>query len=316
MWKTALFLLVTIVVIPVVAFAIDEPLDPEQKSALVTLVTVYLVTALICFIISTVTNNYSQVDKLWSIMPLIYTWIVAVQSNWEPRLVLMALVVSVWGIRLTYNFFRRGGYSLKFWTGEEDYRWPILRQRPELSARWKWTLFNLFFISLYQMGLILMMTLPALKSMGGGPLRGTDFLLAGIIIGFVVMETIADQQQWNFQQEKHRLKGSGKPLPAPYDKGFVDTGLWGMVRHPNYSAEQAVWIVFYFFSVSATGLWLNWSVTGAILLVLLFYGSSNFSESISSSRYPQYTAYQKRVPRFIPVPGSGVVVEEGSQDPA
>lgn len=316
MWKTALFLLVTIVVVPVVAFAIDEPLDPMQKSVLLTLVTVYLVTALLCFIISTVANNYSQVDKLWSIMPLIYTWIVAVQSGWEPRLVLMAIVVSVWGLRLTYNFSRRGGYSLKFWTGEEDYRWPILRQRPELSARWRWTLFNLFFVSLYQMGLILMMTLPALKSMGGGPLGWTDFLLAGLVVGFVVIETIADQQQWNFQQEKHRLKRSGKPLSPPYDKGFVDTGLWGLVRHPNYSAEQAVWIVFYFFSVSATGLWLNWSVTGAILLVLLFYGSSNFSESISADRYPQYASYQRRVARFVPVPKSNAVVEEGSRDPA
>jgi steroid 5-alpha reductase family enzyme len=316
MWKTALFLLVTIIVVPVVAFAIDEPLDTAQKATLFTLVTVYIIASMLCFIISSVSKNYSQVDKLWSIMPVIYTWIVASRSGWEPRLVLMAIVVSIWGLRLTYNFSRRGGYSLKFWTGEEDYRWPILRQRPELSARWKWTLFNLFFISLYQMGLILMMTLPALKSMGGEALRWTDFLLAGIMVGFVVIETIADQQQWKFQQEKHRLKGSGKSLSPPYNKGFVETGLWGMVRHPNYSAEQAVWIVFYFFSVSATGLWLNWSVTGAILLVLLFYGSSNFSESISAGKYPEYAVYQKRVPRFIPFPTSNVVAEEGSRDPA
>ena len=316
MWKTALFLLVTIVVIPVAAFAIDEPLDPVQKSTLITLVTVYVVAAMLCFIISTASNNFSQVDKLWSIMPLIYTWIIAFQSGWEPRLVLMAIVVSIWGLRLTYNFSRRGGYSLRFWTGEEDYRWPILRQRHEFSARWKWSLFNLFFISLYQMGLILMMTLPALKSMGGGPLRWIDFLLAGLVVGLVVIETIADQQQWDFQNEKYRLKRSGKPLPPPFDKGFVDTGLWGMVRHPNYSAEQAVWIVFYFFSVSATGLWLNWSVTGAVLLVLLFYGSSNFSESISADKYPEYAMYQKRVPRFIPFPKSNVMAEEGSRDPA
>jgi steroid 5-alpha reductase family enzyme len=300
MWKTALLLLVTIIVLPIVAFAIDEPLDPLQKSVLVTLVSVYLIAALLCFFISTASNNFSQVDKLWSIMPMIYTWIVAFQSGWEPRLVLMAVVVSVWGIRLTYNFSRRGGYSWKFWTGEEDYRWPILRKRPELSASWRWGFFNLFFISLYQMGLILMMTLPTLKSMGGEPLRWIDFLLAGLIVVLVVIETMADQQQWNFQKEKYRLKQSGQPLPPPYEKGFLDTGLWGLVRHPNYSAEQAVWIVFYFFSVSATGLWLNWSVTGAILLVLLFLGSSNFSESISAGKYPVYAAYQKRVPRFIP----------------
>ena len=146
MWKTALLLLITLVVIPVVAFTMDVPLTALQKSTLTDLLTVYLVMALLCFAVSTASNNYSQVDKLWSIMPLVYTWIVAFQSGWEPRLVLMAAVVSVWGIRLTYNFSRRGGYSLKFWTGEEDYRWPVLRKKPEFAARWRWTLFNLFFI--------------------------------------------------------------------------------------------------------------------------------------------------------------------------
>ena len=40
----------------------------------------------------------------------------------------------------------------------------------------------------------------------------------------------------------------------------------------------------------------------AILLVLLFWGSSNFSESISASKYPGYKDYQKKVGRFIPRP--------------
>ncbi len=71
----------------------------------------------------------------------------------------MAVLVSIWGIRLSYNFSRRGGYSIRFWTGEEDYRWAVLRAKPEFAAKWKWILFNLLFISLYQMGLILLMTL-------------------------------------------------------------------------------------------------------------------------------------------------------------
>ena len=94
---------------------------------------------------------------------------------------------------------------------------------------------------------------------------------------------------------------SGQPLPEKYNKGFVDSGLWGIVRHPNYASEQSIWIVFYFFSVSATGLWLNWSVMGAILLILLFYGSSNFSESISISKYPEYLDYKNKTPRFVPI---------------
>jgi steroid 5-alpha reductase family enzyme len=151
------------------------------------------------------------------------------------------------------------------------------------------------------MALILGFTLPVLRSMGGGPLSWIDYGLALVFVGLVIVETVADQQQWDFHKEKKRLAGLGQPLPDPYEKGFVHTGLWRMVRHPNYAAEQAIWIVFYFFSVAATGMPLNWSVTGALLLVLLFKGSTDFSESISAGKYPEYAMYQKSAPRFIPI---------------
>ncbi len=301
MWKTALALLVTIVVIPFIAFRFDDPLTPFQHATLTRLAVIYLAAALLCFLVSTLTSNHSQVDKLWSLMPLVYTWIVAAESGFELRLVIMALLVTAWGLRLTYNFSRRGGYSIRFWTGEEDYRWAILQSKPEFAARWRWVGFNLFFISLYQMGLILMITLPAVRGMNGRPLSWWDALLSILLLFFLVIETVADQQQWNYHKRKRLLKEKGEELPENYRKGFVDTGLWGMARHPNYAAEQAIWITFYFFSVSATGQWLNWSVMGAVLLVLLFRGSSTFSESVSASKYPEYAEYQSRVPRFVPL---------------
>lgn len=301
MWKTVLFLLITIVVIPLFAFRIDEPLTDLQQQVFMDLVVVYMVAAATCFIISWLSGNYSQVDKLWSLIPVAYVWIVAIQSDFEPRILLMAALVTVWGVRLTYNFSRRGGYSIRFWTGEEDYRWAVLRSKEEFSAKWKWTLFNLLFISFYQMGLIMLITLPALRSMNGAPLGWPDYVIALFFLAFVLMETVADQQQWNFQQEKRRLLAQGGELPEVYKRGFVSTGLWGLMRHPNYTAEQAIWLVFYLFSVMATGMWLNWSVMGAILLMLLFFGSSNFSESISATKYPEYQEYRERVARFIPL---------------
>jgi steroid 5-alpha reductase family enzyme len=300
MWKTVLALLVTIIVIPILAFTMDEPVTDVQNGILMKLLLVYLVAAGLCFVVSTISGNYSQVDKMWSLIPIAYVWMVAVESGLEPRLILMALVVTAWGFRLSYNFSRRGGYSWKFWTGTEDYRWAVLQAKPEFQARWKWILFNLLFISFYQMGLILLFTLPAVRSMDGMSLSWPDYLLAALIIFLIVVETIADQQQWNYHKEKQEAIAAGGEVPAKYKKGFVHTGLWGLMRHPNYAAEQAIWIVFYFFSVSATGSWLNWSVMGAILLVLLFWGSSSFSESISAGKYPDYAEYKKRVPRFVP----------------
>ncbi len=299
MWKTILLLLLTIIVLPLLAISFDDPLNPFQKEILNELIVVYLIASLGCFILSTISKNYSQVDKLWSLMPIAYIWIIAIRSGFEPRIVLMALLVSAWGIRLTYNFARRGGYSIRFWSGEEDYRWSVLRNKPELSNRWRWMIFNLFFISLYQMGLILLITLPALRSINGSALSYFDYTIAILMFLLIIFETVADQQQWNFHKEKNRLKKEGSGLPDYYKKGFIDNGLWGLSRHPNYTAEQGVWIVFYLFSISATGSWLNWSIIGPVLLILLFLGSSNFSESISTQKYPGYSEYKKRVRRFI-----------------
>jgi len=296
MWKTIIALLVTIILIPVLAFTMDEAVTDFQKDILFKLVILYLAAAFLCFLLSTITGNYSQVDKLWSLIPIAYVWMIAAHSDFEARLVLMAVLVTAWGLRLTYNFSRRGGYSLRFWTGEEDYRWAVLQKKPELAVKWKWVLFNLLFISFYQMGLILLFTLPAVRSIEGVPLGWADYLVAALFMAFIIIETIADQQQWNYHKGKNKARADSK--------GFVHTGLWGLVRHPNYAAEQAIWIAFYFFSVVATGYWLNWSVMGALLLVLLFWGSSNFSESISAGKYPAYVDYQKRVPRFVPFTGS------------
>jgi len=301
MWKTALFLVFTLIIVTILAFLFDDPISPLQKTSLIKLIQIYLVMAFASFVVSAISNNYSQVDKLWSVMPIIYSWIIYWDSSFDSRVLLMSILVTIWGLRLSYNFSRHGGYSFKFWEGKEDYRWAIVRSRPEFQNKWKWQTFNLLFISFYQMGLILLFTLPIIKSMEGKPLFWADYLIAGLFILFIVLETIADQQQWNYQKEKHS-KQSKQSINGVNvnDKGFAHKGLWGIVRHPNYASEQAIWLIFYLFSIAATGNWINWSIIGSLLLILLFKGSSDLSETISASKYPEYKDYRNEVPRFVP----------------
>jgi steroid 5-alpha reductase family enzyme len=120
------------------------------------------------------------------------------------------------------------------------------------------------------------------------------------MVFFIIYETIADEQQWEYQSKKHALIISNQPLEGNYKKGFLDKGLWAYSRHPNYWAEQGVWVSFYLFSVAASGQWVNWSIAGCLLLLVLFQGSSDFSEEISANKYPEYQNYQKNVSRFIP----------------
>jgi steroid 5-alpha reductase family enzyme len=226
----------------------------------------------------------------------------AYKGGFDASLVLMAILATLWGIRLTLNFARRDAYSWKFWSGEEDYRWAILRQNPVLKGKVRWTLFSFFFICLYQNAVVLAFTLPMIVLFKhlGEPISIWQIVLSVVFIGLLVIETIADQQQWDFHKEKNKLKAEGKPLTGEYAEGFVHTGLWAKVRHPNYAAEQAIWVVFYLFSVVVTGYPINWSMAGCLLLLILFQGSSDFSEGISSGKYPGYADYKKRVGRFLP----------------
>ena len=259
--------------------------------------------ALLAFVTSEVTRNYSQIDKLWSLVPPVFAWYFAGASGWKPRLVLMALLATAWGARLTFNFWRRGGYAWPPWSGVEDYRWAVLRANPLLAGPWRWRLFNLGFVSLYQVLLLLLITLPSVVAAGAArPLNLLDAGAAALFIAFLLLETAADQQQYDFQTEKHRRRAAGEPLDGDMARGFRTSGLFALARHPNFAAEQAIWCSFYLFGVAATGQWLNWSVIGAVLLILLFQGSTQFTEKISLGKYPAYAEYRRRVPRFLPRP--------------
>lgn len=264
---------------------------------------------LVSFVISTATKNYSQVDKAWSIVPFVYAWFVVC----DERTFLMATLATVWGLRLTWNFNRRGGYSWPPWTGDEDYRWSFLREGfmiPLLKNQVVWMIFNFGFISLYQHFLLWLIASPSIvatlvsSSCGYSPLNFLDLVAAVIFLASLLVESVADNQQYAFQTEKYRQRSEGIEMAGEYKDGFKQSGLFAIVRKPNYAAEQVIWICYYLFSVAATRgqrLW-NWSCLGFVLLCLLFQGSGWFTESITIRKYPKYKDYQKKTPLFVPNP--------------
>ena len=92
---------------------------------------------------------------------------------------------------------------------------------------------------------------------------------------------------------------NNETLSGDYKRGFISNGLWSMSRHPNFISEQLIWVAFYLFSISATGIYLNWSIIGCVLLIILFYNSANYTESISEKKYPDYKNYKQNVSMFI-----------------
>lgn len=252
---------------------------------------VFIVAGVVCafvWIMSLITGDHSWVDRLWSIVPAVYVWIFAGFAGFaDPRLNVMAVLVTLWAARLTFNFARKGGY-----TGVEDYRWPILRAR---MKPWQFALFNLFFITLYQNLILVLITFPALTAYEhrSTPFGVLDGVLAALFLALLAGETVADQQQWNF----HQVKRAGGP---DFEPRFLQTGLWRLSRHPNFFFEQAQWWVLFVMGAVAAGSVLQWTALGAALLTGLFIGSTIFTESITKSKYPEYVDYQATTSPIIP----------------
>ena len=301
---------VVVITLAVLGFALGGvSFSSLQQETFITLLIICGVAALYCFIVGELSHNNSQMDKLWSILPIVYTWVVAAKGNMAPRLVIYAVIVTLWGIRLTINFARKGAYRLRFWEGEEDYRWLILRENKMFKGhRVRWAMFNLFFISIYQNALVLFMTVPAIACMdSAAPFGVCDYLAIGFATTFLLIETAADEQQMSFYTTRNKLLKEGRKLeelPEPFSKGFNTTGLWGRARHPNYLGEQGIWLALYLFAIGAGaakyGIF-NWTMVGPLFIILLFLGSSSFGESISNMKYPEYHIYLAHVSKYIPL---------------
>jgi steroid 5-alpha reductase family enzyme len=256
--------------------------------------------ALCAFVAGMASGDYSWVDRLWSVLPVFFAWYYAWRGGFGLPILLAAALVTVWGIRLTWNFAKKGGYS-----GSEDYRWSILRAK--LRNPLAWQAFNLGFISLFQIGMFVLFTAPMAKLARGASIGSGHpiFFCAGLALMLfaILWEAKADAQQWEFQEAK-RCKKEGGVAPGEFEddvaRGFRTTGFFSLSRHPNYFGELLTWIALYLAASAWTGSFLDWSLAGPVLLCALFAGSTVFTEGISASKYPEYAEYRKRVSAIIP----------------
>jgi steroid 5-alpha reductase family enzyme len=255
---------------------------------------VLIIVAAAAFLAGLFTRNYSHVDRVWSLLPPVYAIIWGVTFFSEPLYLIPAILVILWGSRLTFNFVRRGGYAFDFKHGftEEDYRWPILREK--IPNRFLFELFNLFFIVGVQLGIVFLFTLPLFfvgmrAEAGAAALTTPHVILALLWLLCLIGEFIADNQQYNFQENKQSRGGLG----------FNTKGMWKYSRHPNYTFELLQWIILAVYAL-VSGVAFIHAFLGAIILVILFVGSTRMTENITLSKYPDYKQWQRITSPWIP----------------
>ncbi|KAF2432032.1 DUF1295-domain-containing protein [Tothia fuscella] len=269
-----------------------------------------LLLAPIFLIVSEINKNYSQVDRMWSILPTLYIghYTLWAHKNNLPtqRLDNVLAFAAIWTIRLTFNYWRKGGYSI----GSEDYRWLIVKDKVGPVVMF---LFNVTFIATIQSVLLWLITTPAYllllrsrQGVGAEKMDLGDIIFARVLMGLVLIEFFADQQQWDYQNAKKayqkdaRIPSDSKYTAEDLDRGFVVNGLWSWSRHPNFAAEQAIWVILYQWGCYATNTLFNWTFAGALSYLLLFQGSTWLTELITAKKYPEYKEYQRLVGRFLP----------------
>jgi len=292
-------------------------------------------TTLVCYVLSVITGNVSQVDRLWSLLPTIYAGYFALLPLWpqspafplcpynpdssigtdfSPRALLMFGLTLIWTSRLTYNTYRKNLFS---WS-EEDYRWAVLRKTIPM---WLFHVTNLTFIAIIQNVLLFALALPvsAAVHQPHTPLATSDYALFAFGVVVHVIEFTADNQHQSF----HKYKSTGAVdqtewigariqwTPADAKRGFVTRGLWAWSRHPNFLCEQLCWITVNLFPVfspdaprlsprPASVATAFWALAPSLAHCALFLSSTIFSESITSKKYKGYAAYQSRVSMFVP----------------
>ncbi len=91
------------------------------------------------------------------------------------------------------------------------------------------------------------------------------------------------------------LKEVLTPLPYPVEHSrLITTGIYGLVRHPLYSSQLFLGAGWTIFTMSVSHL----LFTG--LGFLFFSYKASREECWLTERHPDYTAYAKRVKKFIP----------------
>jgi len=244
-----------------------------------------LALVLLVWLLSLRLRDASIIDVFWGAGFVLIGWICAAVGDGDRgRRLLLAILVTIWGLRLAVHIGRRN-------LGKgEDRRYAEMRER-DGERFWFTSLYRVYLVQAVAMWIV-SLPLQAGAALGAGHGLGPLDAVGGAVwlVGFA-FESLGDLQLDRFKAD-------------PANRGRVmDHGLWRYTRHPNYFGDATVWWGLGLVAVGA-GAVAAWGFAGSILDTLLLTRVSGkpVLERDIEQRRPGYRDYVERTSGFVPLP--------------
>ena len=227
-------------------------------------------------------KDASIMDSFWGLGFVLVSWATySAVGHVSQRGLLLAVLVSVWGVRLS------GYLTWRKWGKPEDYRYAAMRRHHGS----RFPLVSLLTVFVLQGAIMWVVSLPVqvgIAQPGASQLPawiGTSCFLAGLLF-----ETVGDYQLARF-----------KANPANHGT-VMRQGLWRYTRHPNYFGDFLVWWGIYLVAAVSTTWW--WIIAGPSLMSFLLIRVSGVRllEGSLNTRVAGYQEYVNTTSAFFPLP--------------
>ncbi|HCX65489.1 MAG TPA: steroid 5-alpha reductase [Eubacteriaceae bacterium] len=242
---------------------------------------VILIYFFLLFLIAQKIDDNSIVDIGWGAGFVLTTLItLLVFGAFSVSTVIIALLVSIWGVRLAYHIGKRN-------IGKpEDPRYVEMRKKWGKDHYYLKAYFNVFFAQGFFMFVVVSPALAAIAS-PQNQLGIVAFLgIAVWIVGFL-FEAVGDYQLKQFLSVKEN-RGT-----------LMTTGLRKYTRHPNYFGESMMRWGIFIVSFGTTGNFLTVISPVTITYLLVFVSGVPLLEK-SHRRKEGYEEYARKTNTFIP----------------
>ena len=244
---------------------------------------IQLLLMVVLWIESVIRRDASIIDPWWSIGFLLISANTAFVTGLTSGKLVLLTLAGIWAIRLWLHLLIRSIGKA------EDVRYTEFRKKYGPDRYWWFSFFQVF---LLQGTLVMIVSAPLqVAASADGPDDVSAFDIAGAIVFLVgfVFEAVGDWQLTMFRRD-------------PSKKGKVlDTGLWGLTRHPNYFGDSVIWWGFWIctLDLGLGGLVTIFAPALMTFLLVRVSGVRMLDAQLARSR-AGYAEYMKRTPGFFP----------------